>query len=77
MRLPLLRRSAANDLAFGMTVVPGRGVVYLALTDERIKELGILLIPPANSTFAGLLFGAAFSIRRRGSYSAGFSRDFR
>jgi 3,4-dihydroxy 2-butanone 4-phosphate synthase/GTP cyclohydrolase II len=44
----------------------GRGVVYLALTDERIKELGILLIPPANSTFAGLFFGAAFSVRLEG-----------
>jgi 3,4-dihydroxy 2-butanone 4-phosphate synthase / GTP cyclohydrolase II len=44
----------------------GRGVIYLALTDDRIRELGILLIPPENSTFAGLLFGAAFSVRLEG-----------
>jgi 3,4-dihydroxy 2-butanone 4-phosphate synthase/GTP cyclohydrolase II len=36
------------------------------LTDDRIRELGILLIPPENSTFAGLLFGAAFSVRLEG-----------
>jgi hypothetical protein len=39
MRLPLLRRSAANDLAFGMTVVPGRGVVYLS-KPERWRLAG-------------------------------------
>jgi 3,4-dihydroxy 2-butanone 4-phosphate synthase / GTP cyclohydrolase II len=44
----------------------GRGVIYLALTEERIKELGILLMPQANSSFVGLLFGAAFSIRLEG-----------
>ena len=44
----------------------GRGVIYLALTDERIRELGILLIPPENSSFVGLLFGAAFSVRLDG-----------
>src|ERR1044071_1926597 len=44
----------------------GRGVIYLALTEERIRELGIVLIPPENSTFAGLLFGAAFSIHLEG-----------
>ena len=32
----------------------GRGVIYLALTEERIRELGIVLIPPENSTFAGI-----------------------
>jgi 3,4-dihydroxy 2-butanone 4-phosphate synthase/GTP cyclohydrolase II len=44
----------------------GRGVIYLALTDERIRELGIVLIPAENSTFAGLLFGAAFSVHLEG-----------
>jgi len=44
----------------------GRGVIYLALTDERIRELGVLLIPPENSSFAGLFFGAAFSVRLEG-----------
>ena len=44
----------------------GRGVIYLALTDERIRELGIVLIPPESSTFAGLLFGAAFSVHLEG-----------
>src|ERR671936_3218680 len=44
----------------------GRGVIYLALTEERIRELGIVLIPPENSTFAGLLFGAAFSVHLEG-----------
>ncbi len=40
----------------------GRGVIYLALTDERIKQLGILLIPQDNSALIGHLFGAAFTI---------------
>jgi 3,4-dihydroxy 2-butanone 4-phosphate synthase/GTP cyclohydrolase II len=39
----------------------GRGVIYLALTEERIRELGILLIPQESSSFMGHLFGAAFT----------------
>jgi 3,4-dihydroxy 2-butanone 4-phosphate synthase/GTP cyclohydrolase II len=44
----------------------GRGVIYLALTEERIRELGILLIPQESSSFAGHLFGASFSVRLDG-----------
>ncbi len=44
----------------------GRGVIYLALTDERIRQLGILLIPHESSNFSGHLFGAAFSARLEG-----------
>jgi 3,4-dihydroxy 2-butanone 4-phosphate synthase/GTP cyclohydrolase II len=44
----------------------GRGVIYLALTEERIRQLGILLIPQESSTFSGHLFGAAFSARLEG-----------
>jgi len=45
----------------------GRGVIYLALTEERIKQLGILLIPQDNSAFAGHLFGAAFTVPLEGT----------
>ncbi len=44
----------------------GRGVIYLALIEERIRELNILLIPQESSTFAGHLFGASFSVRADG-----------
>ncbi|MEX0803828.1 MAG: GTP cyclohydrolase II [Candidatus Binatia bacterium] len=44
----------------------GRGVIYLALSEERIRQLGILLIPHESSTFSGHLFGAAFSARLEG-----------
>src|ERR671916_2970068 len=44
----------------------GRGVIYLALTEERIRQLGILLIPHESSNFSGHLFGAAFSARLEG-----------
>jgi 3,4-dihydroxy 2-butanone 4-phosphate synthase / GTP cyclohydrolase II len=44
----------------------GRGVIYLALTEERIRHLGILLIPHESSSFSGHLFGAAFSARLEG-----------
>lgn len=44
----------------------GRGVIYLALTEERIRQLGILLIPQDSSSFSGHLFGAAFSARLEG-----------
>jgi 3,4-dihydroxy 2-butanone 4-phosphate synthase / GTP cyclohydrolase II len=44
----------------------GRGVIYLALTEERIRELGILLIPQDSTSFVGHLFGAAFSVRLEG-----------
>ncbi|MGH7828293.1 MAG: GTP cyclohydrolase II [Candidatus Binatia bacterium] len=43
-----------------------RGVIYLALTEERIRELGIPLISQESSTFAGHHFGAAFSARMEG-----------
>jgi 3,4-dihydroxy 2-butanone 4-phosphate synthase/GTP cyclohydrolase II len=40
----------------------GRGVIYLALTEERIRELGILLIPQESSRLGGHLFGASFTV---------------
>lgn len=46
----------------------GRGVIYLALTEERIRELGILLIPQESSSFGGHLFGASFSVRCEGEH---------
>jgi 3,4-dihydroxy 2-butanone 4-phosphate synthase / GTP cyclohydrolase II len=44
----------------------GRGVIYLALTEERIKQLGIFLIPQETSALAGHLFGAAFTVPLEG-----------
>ena len=49
-----------------LILLHGRGVIYLALTEERIRELGILLIPHESSSFSGHLFGAAFSARFEG-----------
>jgi 3,4-dihydroxy 2-butanone 4-phosphate synthase/GTP cyclohydrolase II len=40
----------------------GRGIVYLTLVDERIRELGIPLVPEENSLLSGLLCGAPFTI---------------
>ncbi len=40
----------------------GRGIVYLTLLDERIRELGIPLVPEENSLLSGLLCGASFTI---------------
>ncbi|MET0644670.1 MAG: 3,4-dihydroxy-2-butanone-4-phosphate synthase, partial [Candidatus Binatia bacterium] len=31
----------------------GRGIIYVTLTDERIRELGIPLVPEENSSLAG------------------------
>jgi 3,4-dihydroxy 2-butanone 4-phosphate synthase/GTP cyclohydrolase II len=39
-----------------------RGIIYVTLTDERIRELGIPMIPEENSPLAGLICGAAFSV---------------
>lgn len=39
-----------------------RGIIYVTLTDERIRELGIPMIPEENSPLAGLICGASFSI---------------
>ena len=44
----------------------GRGIVYVTLTDERIRELGILLVPEENSKLRGLLCGASFTVRLEG-----------
>ena len=44
----------------------GRGIVYVTLVDERIRELGIPLVPEENSRLAGLLCGASFSVRLEG-----------
>jgi 3,4-dihydroxy 2-butanone 4-phosphate synthase/GTP cyclohydrolase II len=43
-----------------------RGIVYVTLTDERIRELGILLMPEENSKLRGLLCGASFTVRLEG-----------
>ena len=45
----------------------GRGIIYVTLTDERIRELGIPMIPEENSPLAGLLCGArnSFVVRPR------------
>lgn len=40
----------------------GRGIIYVTLTDERIRELGIPMIAEENSPLAGLLCGASFSV---------------
>ena len=44
----------------------GRGIIYVTLTDERIRELGIPMIPEENSLLAGLLCGASFSVSLEG-----------
>jgi 3,4-dihydroxy 2-butanone 4-phosphate synthase/GTP cyclohydrolase II len=44
----------------------GRGIIYVTLTDERIRELGIPMISEENSSLAGLLCGASFSVRLEG-----------
>jgi 3,4-dihydroxy 2-butanone 4-phosphate synthase / GTP cyclohydrolase II len=44
----------------------GRGIIYVTLTDERIREIGIPMIPEANSSLAGLICGASFSIALEG-----------
>ena len=44
----------------------GRGIIYVTLTDERIRELGIPMIPEENSPLAGLICGASFSISLSG-----------
>ena len=44
----------------------GRGIIYVTLTEERIRELGIPMVPEANSLLAGLLCGASFSVNLDG-----------
>jgi 3,4-dihydroxy 2-butanone 4-phosphate synthase/GTP cyclohydrolase II len=44
----------------------GRGIIYVTLTDERIRELGIPMIAEENSRLGGLLCGASFSISSDG-----------
>ena len=44
----------------------GRGIIYVTLTDERIRELGIPMVAEENSTLAGLLCGASFSVKLEG-----------
>ncbi|HWO43454.1 MAG TPA: GTP cyclohydrolase II, partial [Candidatus Eisenbacteria bacterium] len=45
----------------------GRGVIYLALTEERFRALGIPLIPQESTTVTGHQFGAPFSARSEGA----------
>jgi 3,4-dihydroxy 2-butanone 4-phosphate synthase/GTP cyclohydrolase II len=44
----------------------GRGIIYVTLTDERIRELCIPMAPEENSPLSGLLCGASFSINLPG-----------
>ncbi|HMA81034.1 MAG TPA: GTP cyclohydrolase II [Candidatus Binatia bacterium] len=44
----------------------GRGILYVTLTDERIRELGMPMIPEENSRLAGLICGASFSVALEG-----------
>jgi 3,4-dihydroxy 2-butanone 4-phosphate synthase/GTP cyclohydrolase II len=44
----------------------GRGIIYVTLIDERIRELGIPMIPEENSLLAGLICGASFSVSLEG-----------
>jgi 3,4-dihydroxy 2-butanone 4-phosphate synthase/GTP cyclohydrolase II len=46
--------------------VSRRGIIYVTLIDERIRELGIPMIAEENSRLAGLLCGASFSVRLEG-----------
>ena len=44
----------------------GRGIIYVTLTDERIRELGIPMVSAENSLLSGLLSGASFSVNLPG-----------
>src|SRR3970040_2113785 len=44
----------------------GRGIIYVTLTEERIRELGIPMISEENSALAGLRCGASFSVNLEG-----------
>lgn len=44
----------------------GRGIIYVNLLDERIRELAIPLVPEENSALSGLLCGASFTVRLEG-----------
>jgi 3,4-dihydroxy 2-butanone 4-phosphate synthase/GTP cyclohydrolase II len=44
----------------------GRGIIYVTLTDERIRELCIPMVPEENSPLSGLLCGASFSVNLEG-----------
>ncbi len=44
----------------------GRGLLYLTLTEERIRQLGIPLLPQESSTVGGNFFGAPLSARQEG-----------
>jgi 3,4-dihydroxy 2-butanone 4-phosphate synthase/GTP cyclohydrolase II len=44
----------------------GRGIIYVTLTDERIRELCIPMVAEENSALSGLLCGASFSVNLPG-----------
>ena len=44
----------------------GRGIIYVTLTVDRIRELSIPMIPEENSRLGGLLCGASFSVTLEG-----------
>ncbi|MGH7886699.1 MAG: GTP cyclohydrolase II [Candidatus Binatia bacterium] len=44
----------------------GRGIIYVTLTDERIRELCIPMVAEENSRLSGLLCGASFSVNLPG-----------
>jgi 3,4-dihydroxy 2-butanone 4-phosphate synthase/GTP cyclohydrolase II len=43
-----------------------RGLLFITLTDERIRELGIPLVPEENSPLSGLICGASFTVSLEG-----------
>jgi 3,4-dihydroxy 2-butanone 4-phosphate synthase/GTP cyclohydrolase II len=44
----------------------GRGIIYLTLTEERIRELAIPLVPQESASVSSYVLGAAFSARLEG-----------
>jgi 3,4-dihydroxy 2-butanone 4-phosphate synthase/GTP cyclohydrolase II len=44
----------------------GRGIIYLTLTEERIRELAIPLVPQESASVSSHVLGAAFSARSEG-----------
>src|SRR4029079_19771537 len=44
----------------------GRGIIYVTLTDERIRELSIPMGPEANKRLGGLLSGASCAVALEG-----------
>ena len=60
------RRKKSTAESINFMLHHGRGIIYVTLTDERIRELGIPLVPEENSRLSGLLCGASFSVNLPG-----------